>query len=299
MIKLSLLPADYQILAITSSSPDHPIQPAELSELTLPSNLDLSREIILFGQVPIWIYSALIALCQSAPWIGCFAALEKQAVVVYSRVSSKSPGDVIPLRLHRSACPAILIGGPPDSGKSVLASALRRSFTQHNPDRQVFLHRANWDGEGNWSDEAHNRDLVKRLIREHERRIHEHSEVAELMPAYFNYQAQAVDNLREIVDLVLVDVGGKTQLEKIPLVEQCTHYIVISKFPSLVQSWHDFCAPCLKPLAVIHSIQEQTLSVLRTEPFLEIEAGPWEKGKALMVPDILLHKILQHLGVIE
>lgn len=295
MIKLSLLPADYQILAIAPLPPDHPIQPAELSELTLPPDLDLSREVILFGQVPIWVYSALIALCQSAPWIGCFAALEKQAVVIHSRVSSKSPGDIIPLHLHRSPCPAILVGGPPDSGKSALASALRRSLIQQNPNRQVFLHRANWDGEGNWSDEAHNRDLVKRLIREHERRIHEHPEVSELMPAYFDYHAQAVANLREVVDLVLVDVGGKTQTEKIPLVKQCTHYIVISSIPSLVQSWHDFSGLYLKPVAVIHSTQEQALTVLQTDPFLEIKAGPWEKGKTLTVPDVLLYKILQHL----
>jgi CRISPR-associated protein Csx3 len=268
MITLKILPADYQILAIAASPPDQPIHPAEIADLVLPPELDWHREVILFGQVPIWVYGALSATfglrstgCPQVPWIGYFAALEKEAVVVWSQVPDKTPGDVIPINLYRSPCPAILIGGPPDSGKSVLSNALRRSLQQHCPQLQVFLHRANWDGEGNWSQEAHNRDLVKRLIREHECRVHEHPQAAELLPAYYAYHASAISNLRETVDLVLVDVGGKTQPEKIPLVAQCTHYIVISRSPQLIEPWHQLCAPMLKLLAVIHSAIEQGITI--------------------------------------
>lgn len=292
MITLKILPADYQILAVTYLPPNQPIQPHEIADLVLPPQLDLSREVILFGQVPIWVYGAMSDRCQKAPWIGYFAALEKEAVVVWSRVPDKAPGDVIAINLYRAPCPAILIGGPPDSGKSVLSSALRRSLQQQCPQLQVFLHRANWDGEGNWSREAHNRDLVKRLIREHERRVHEHPQSAELLPAYFDYHASAIANLREVVDLVLVDVGGKTQSEKLPLVAQCTHYIVISRSPDMIAPWHDLCTPMLKLLAVIHSAIEPCLLIQQEQPFLEVTAGCWNQ-ETTTVPIALIQTVLQ------
>lgn len=292
MIQLKLLAADYQILAIAPFPADQAIHPSEIANLELLPELDLNREVILFGQVPTWVYGALVDRCCSAPWIGCFSALEKEAVVIYSRIPEKVPGDVVPITLNRPLCPAILIGGPPDSGKSVLSNALRLSLIRQQPDLQVFLHRANWDGEGNWSHETSDRDLVKRLVREHERRVHEHPQASELLPAYFNYHAEAIANLREIVDLVLVDVGGKTQPEKSPLLEQCTHYIVISRSPELIDPWHNFCTT-LKPIAAIHSVQEQALQILQHKPFLEIIAGPWNKRETLTVPDVLLQKVLE------
>lgn len=37
------------------------------------------------------------------------------------------------------------------------------------------------------------------------------------------------------------------------------------------------CGDKLKLVAVIHSVLEEKLEVLKTEPFLEIVAGKWEK----------------------
>lgn len=295
MITLKRLPADYQILAIAADPPKQPIKPHEIAEIDLPIDLDLTREVILFGQVPLWVYGALVARCQTVPWIGCFAALEGEAVVIQSRVPERTPGDVVPIALKQSPCPAILIGGPPNSGKSVLSNALRQSLNQALPQLQIYLHRANWDGEGNWSHEIHNRDLMNRLIREHERRIHEHPQASELLQPYFSYQARAVANLRRLSDLVLVDVGGKIQPEKLPLVQQCTHYIVISRDPTPVQAWHNFCQPALNPLFVVHSVRETQQVVQQTEPWLEAIVGPWNAGETLTIPDFLLRAILDWL----
>lgn len=292
MITLKRLPADYQILAIAADPPNQLIKPHEIAEIDLPIDLDLTREVILFGQAPMWVYGALIARCQTVPWIGCFAALEGEAVVVQSRIPERSPGDVVPIALKQSPCPAIFIGGPPNSGKSVFSNALKRGLTQVAPHLQIYLHRANWDGEGNWSHEAHNRDLMNRLIREHERRIHEHPQASELLQPYFSYQTRAVANLRRLADLVLVDVGGKIQPEKLPLLQQCTHYTIISRDPTKVQSWHDFCQPTLHPLAIIHSVRETQQIVKQTEPWLEMIVGPWNTGETLTVPDPLLQKLL-------
>lgn len=292
MITLKRLPADYQILAIGSDPPKQPIRPDEIAEISLPPDLDLTREVILFGQVPMWVYGALISRCQNVPWIGCFAALEGEAVVVQSRVPERAPGEVVPIALKQSPCPAILIGGPPNSGKSVLSNALRQSLTQAAPQLQIYLHRANWDGEGNWSHEAQNRDLMNRLIREHERRIHEHPQASELLQPYFSYHTRAVRNLRRLADLVLVDVGGKIQPEKLPLLQQCTHYMIISRDPTQIPSWHEFCQPTLQPLSIIHSVRESQQITHQTEPWLEMTVGPWNAGETLTVPELIRDYIL-------
>jgi CRISPR-associated protein Csx3 len=291
MLSMSVLSANYQILAIAPVPYHQPIRPDEIATLTLPPELDLNREVILYGQVPTWVYGALVVRCESVPWIGCFAIQEKEAVVIQSRVPERSPGDVVSIALNRPLAPVILIGGPPNSGKSVLSNALRQSLIRHSGGKQVYLLRANWDGEGNWSHESVDQALMKRLIREHERRIHEHPDAADLLPAYFNSYARATANVRQVVDGVLVDVGGKTQPEKLPILNHCTHYVIISRDPEQVQGWHEFCQPKLRPLAVVHSVREERLEIVQSEPWLEIVAGPWDAGETLRVPDCLLEKV--------
>jgi CRISPR-associated protein Csx3 len=293
MIELNRLEiAGYQILEMLAVPRSQPVQPSDLTALNLPSDLDLNREVILFGAMPNWVYGTLIDLCKTASWLGCYAALEGSAVVIHSQVPDWQPGDRVPILKNVQPCPAILIGGPPNSGKSVLSKALLNSLRMMCGDRQIYLHRANWDGEGNWTHETKDQDLIQRLIAENERRIHERSDASQLLQPYFDYHSQATANLRTLVDLVLVDVGGKTQPEKIPLMQQCTHYLIISRDPTLVNPWHDFCQPTLKPIAVIHSIREPKFEVIQVEPWLEIIAGSWEQGHALTVPDELLQAIL-------
>jgi len=96
------------------------------------------------------------------------------------------------------------------------------------------------------------------------------------------------------VNLALIDVGGVPDPVKTPVVEQCSHYIVISNDPGKVQAWHDLCNPKLKRLAVIHSVLEERLEVLRTELFLEI-VGTVERGQTRPVPDVLLQEVLKLL----
>ncbi|MBD3563469.1 CRISPR-associated protein Csx3, partial [Planktothrix sp. FACHB-1355] len=247
----------YQTLAINLVMFRELIKTDVLAQIKLPDELDLSREVILDGQAPTWLYANLVERCWQAPWIGCHAAKEKLIVVIQTRISTISIGDAIPVLLNRTPCPAILIGGSPDSGKSVLSNALRFNLMKTGAVGRVFVHRASWDGEGNWAYEGANRDLVKKLIVENEFRLHEHPETAKLIPNFFKYHSSAVQNLREVVDLVLVDVGGKPQTEKAPLVEQCTHYIIISKESDAIPKWHELCHPNLQPLAVIRSVRQK------------------------------------------
>jgi len=284
---------DLQTLAITLSQPKQLIRASDIASLTLPPQLDLSREVVLFGQAPTWLYGRLVHLCHKAPWIACYNAPARQSIVVHSRVAQPTVGDAISVQLNRQPCPAILIGGPPNSGKSVFSNALRKALLQSSPNRRLFLYRASWDGEGNWAYESPDDELVDRLVQRNEYRIHEHPETRPLIPDFFKYHARAVENLRSLTDIVLVDVGGMPQPEKQPLLEQCTHYIIISRLASAIEVWHQFCQPLLNPVGVIHSVLERRVEVLKAQPFLEMVAGPWVEGDSAQVSESMVNAVLE------
>ncbi|MGD1713111.1 hypothetical protein [Dapis sp. BLCC M172] len=191
---------------------------------------------------------------------------------------------------------AILIGGPPNSGKSVFSYALRRSLFEKDKNLKVFTQRANWDGEGNWALEMSDRQKAKDLKDTYTRKIHQLENSEKLMNDYFKYHAQAIKNIRDVMDIVLVDVGGKVQPEKHPILEQCSHYIIISSSEKEVGKWHDFCRG-LKPAVVIHSVLEKKLFKLENnKDYLEVIAGPWITGETFSVPDVIVEKVLSCCG---
>ncbi len=279
----------YQTLSITQTLPWQPILPAQLATLTLPKSLDLSREIVLYGSLPNWLYGRLVDLCRPAPWVGCYNGPAGGIVVIHSRVSAPTVGDLIPIQQNQSPCPAILIGGPPNSGKSVFSNALRMALMKALPDRKTYLHRASWDGEGNWAYEA-DTPMVKQFIQHNEFRIHENAETAKLIPSYYRHHAKVVENLRLLSDCVLIDVGGMPQTEKQPLIEQCTHYIIISRLPEKIEKWHEFCGQRLQPLAVVRSVLEPVQTILQQAPFLEMIAGPWVNRASASLPTCVLER---------
>ncbi len=287
VIELGRSDQRYQTLSIRQIVPWESILPEQIGAIALPAALDLSREVVLYGGMPNWIFGRLVALCAKAPWIGCYNGPAGGIVVVHSRVNAPAIGDLIPIQKNQSPCPAILIGGPPNSGKSVFSKTLHAALIQALPHHKTYLHRASWDGEGNWTYEA-DTPMVKQFVRHNEFRIHESPETAKLIPDYYRHHARAVENLRMLSDCVLVDVGGMPQLEKVPLIEQCTHYITISRLASAVEDWHQRCAPMLSPIAVIHSVLERTQRIIQRDPFLEVVAGPWIGTASVNFPDCVL-----------
>lgn len=281
----------YQALIINQPRPSELISPLELAHLALPENLDLSREVILFGQAPNWLYCYLIDQCYEAPWIGCYNAPLGQVVIIHSKVSAFNVGDAISPLLKAEPGMAILIGGPPDSGKSLLSNALRQSIHQHHPSCRLSLHRANWDGQGNWSYESPDVELTEELIRSFDAKLHWHPEAEKLIPKYFEDQARSIQNLRKVRDLVLVDVGGVPQASKHPVVQACSHYMVISKDTDSLSAWHQLCATDLACLAVIHSKPSAAFSLLSQTPHLEMVVGRKELAEQRALPQPLLHAI--------
>jgi len=281
--------AQYQTLSVAQSLPWQPISPVQIADVELPQTLDLTREVVLDGRLPNWFFGRLIDLCHAAPWVGCYNGPVGGIVVVASRISALSVGDLVPVKLNRLPCPAIAIGGPPNSGKSVFSNALRNQLIRRLPHRKTYLHRASWDGEGDWAYEA-DTPMVKQFIQHNEYRLHESSDTVGLIPAYYQYHAKVVKNLRLLSDCVLVDMGGMPQPEKQPLLEQCTHYVVISRLAESIAQWHEQCRPMLESLAVINSVLEPVQRVERTLPILEITAGPWTDSASVNFPERVLDK---------
>lgn len=141
--------------------------------------------------------------------------------------------------------PAILIGGPPNAGKSVLFYSLTKTLHE----RGVVHHaiRACPDGEGNWYQEIHGRldPETIRLIR------------------YRNRKDWTSDFVQGICkDLegrhlpMLVDMGGKPQEWQTCILTLCTHSILLLREdePESAEQWHKLVKDAgLLPLADIRS----------------------------------------------
>lgn len=116
--------------------------------------------------------------------------------------------------------PAVLIGGPPHSGKSVLTYLLTQYLRQRGIEHYVL--RACPDGEGDWSQEstpdqvrllrqkgAFDRTFVDRVCRDIEQRH---------LP-------------------LLVDAGGRPSPDQERIIQRCTHAIVLSANSQGMDEW--------------------------------------------------------------
>ncbi|MEH1896961.1 MAG: CRISPR-associated ring nuclease Crn3/Csx3 [Nostoc sp.] len=282
----------YQCLLIHAVN----ISPQALDSLTLPSDLNWNREIVLWGQAPVWLYTYLVMRCQQASWVACYNIRTTEAVVVVSQCPELVPGDKFKL-VPKSPCPAIVFGGPPNSGKSLLGYTLKQTLVRMGWNNKVYLHRTTWDGEGDWfAQMMHTNPELANKLSEIAGRWKKPENTAE----YFSQQAEAIAEIRKYTDLVLVDLGGMPKEADKMLLPSCTHYIIISNSLEAVPEWHKFfqileadTQEQLIPLTVIHSVEEKNLTILKREPYLEIIAGPWRYGETETVPQELVEEVMK------
>ena len=220
-----------QILEIEMNRPDRLAYPLDLPELDMPAELDMTTGVVISGRAPIWLYGHLVHRLHPTPWVACFDPRMDAGVVVASHCPEARVGQVIPVgrKDSRVLSPAVLIVGPPNSGKSCLARGLLDALSGEGVD--VYLQRAQWDGEGNY---------IFELPADADPEIFRRANKGEATEEFFPYQAEAILHLRRTKSLVLVDLGGKVDPNKQPVLEACSHYLIISSDPDQVDSWHRF-----------------------------------------------------------
>jgi CRISPR-associated protein Csx3 len=278
----------YQFLIISLTQRDRQIKPKDLIGLELPCGIDTTGGVIISGRGPIWLYAYLVHELHPTAWVACYDP-RLGAVVVATHSDLVRIGDVIliepPNGRQKQLCPAVMVVGPPDSGKSVFSHALFQALLAENPD--IYLQRAHWDGEGNYLLEL-DPDTNNEEIEEFKKR-----DRGTLTEEFFPYHSQVILNLRRQKSLVIVDVGGMVQPEKLPLLEACTHYIIISSQLAAIDAWHEFCGDRgnLKPIGVINSVLSTAEIIHQEQPYLEMTAGPWIRGNAANVPHSLLKRV--------
>jgi CRISPR-associated protein Csx3 len=286
----------YQVLSIELTKSDRLIEPQDIKNLELPLGIDTNGGVVISGRAPMWLYSYLTHALHPTAWVACYdprlgavVSATNSRQVCIGQVIPISPangrqnhGLVQPKNLEVSLCPALMIVGPPDSGKSVLSHALFQALLLEHPD--IYLQRAHWDGEGNYvlelSAETTDAEIEAFKLRNK----------GALTERFFPYHAQAILQLRRQKSLVIVDVGGMVQPEKLPILEACTHYLIISSKPEAVNAWHEFCRDRgnLLPVAVIHSSLAEVEEVHQVQPYLEITSGPWVRGQVKTVSESIL-----------
>jgi CRISPR-associated protein Csx3 len=116
--------------------------------------------------------------------------------------------------------PAVVVGGPPNSGKSVLTYHLSQWLRQQGIDHYVL--RACPDGEGDWYQEAPAEQV--RVLRNK----------GDFSPAFV--AAVCRDLARRHLPL-LVDAGGRPRPEQEIIFDQCTHALLIAASDEGLAEW--------------------------------------------------------------
>lgn len=151
--------------------------------------------------------------------------------------------------------PAILIAGPPHSGKSVLAYLLSQRLRKQEVAH--YLLRAVPDGEGDWYLEG-DPSVVRALRVKHKT----------------GYSRAFVQHMRSIIEgrllPLLVDVGGRPQGVQLEILKACTHSILLFRTPSERQDWRDLLAGTdLLPVAELQSSLDSAELVYQDKPVLQ------------------------------
>jgi CRISPR-associated protein Csx3 len=121
--------------------------------------------------------------------------------------------------------PAVMIGGPPDTGKSVLAACLTQALRERGV--QHYVLRACPDGEGDWTYLA-DQDLVRTIL-----------VPRQWTPSFVEHVCR--DLQRRHLPLI-VDVGGRPQPWQEAIFDQCTHAILLTPDDAARAKWAELAA---------------------------------------------------------
>jgi CRISPR-associated protein Csx3 len=178
--------------------------------------------------------------------------------------------------------PALLIGGPPHSGKSVLAYSLSHAFRQRGLEH--YLLRACPDGEGDWANEIDQAQV--RLIR-----------------VKHGYDQEWVDYMTRDIGRrhlpLLVDVGGRPQLWQEPIFSACTHALLLAPTAEALAEWRDLARRNgLTILAELHSSLSEPAALWESSPLFKGRLAGLERGQVAGGPvfEALVTRLAPHFS---
>jgi CRISPR-associated protein Csx3 len=176
--------------------------------------------------------------------------------------------------------PAVLFGGPPHAGKSVLFYSLTKALRERGIAHHAI--RACPDGEGNWSQEIDQEDV--RLIR--------------IKGTWTDAFVQGIcRDLERRHFPMLVDMGGRPEETQNCILRNCTHSLLLlrSDREDFTQRWQRLIAENgLLPLAQIYSEPAGTSILTANEPIIVGTLAGLERGSIVHGPlfDALLARII-------
>jgi CRISPR-associated protein Csx3 len=146
--------------------------------------------------------------------------------------------------MNTNLFPSILLAGPPNCGKSVLAFLLTHHLRQLGIAH--YLLRSAPDGEGDWylagQQEDAQKELVQTLRAMHKRKYTSH------FIAHMHHAIMA----RPLP--MLVDIGGQPQGDQLNLIKACTHSILLYRTEEQRLSWQKMLNEArLTPIAELRS----------------------------------------------
>ena len=164
--------------------------------------------------------------------------------------------------------PAVLIGGPPNSGKSVLTYNLTQSLRERGV--QHYVVRAAPDGEGDWACEAR-QSIVRTIL-----------VPRAWTPAFVDHVCQSLDQ-RPLP--LIVDVGGRPTAWQECIFDYCTHAILLTPDASARAAWREMAERHdLIRLADLVSELHGVSRVTATHPVLEGVIAGLEWGRRIGGP---------------
>ncbi len=165
--------------------------------------------------------------------------------------------------------PAILIAGPPHSGKSVLSFLLSIELRQIGSAH--YLLRADPSGEGDWFHLG--KAAVVRSLRQ-EKKGH-------YSPAFVERLQYIIDN-RQLP--LLVDIGGSPRGEQFALLKACTHSILLYRSQAELTLWQNHLQRMeLAAIAELRSSLTEAEKIQATHPQLQgiisgLDRHNWQTG---------------------
>jgi CRISPR-associated protein Csx3 len=164
--------------------------------------------------------------------------------------------------------PAIFIGGPPHSGKSVLTYGLTRALRQRGITHYVI--RAAPDGEGDWANEA-DQALVRTL------RVK-----GDFSQAFTD---SVCENLAKRHLPLIVDAGGRPTPYQERIFDCCTHAVLLSLDADTMAHWRDIAWRHGVPVvAELTSHLEGDQHVISTSPILRGTLTGLDRSKTAVGP---------------